>query len=312
MDPIESINPKKDTTLALMLEAQSRGWRIAYLTMADIFLSDGQAMGRIRYLKLFNDLEHWFEYDGEELGRLGDLDIILMRKDPPFDMEFILATYILERAQEEGALVVNDPRSLRDVNEKVFTAWFPDICPPSLLTRSKKEIDRFIREHHKVVMKPTGLMGGRGIFVVEEGDPNANVIVEEMTDRGSRYVQVQAYLPEIQTKGDKRIMLINGDPVSYGMARIPGVGDHRGNLAAGAKAEGFELSVRDRYICARLGPVLKERGLYFVGIDVIGDHLTEINVTSPTGIREIDKFFHTDIASMLFDELARLLTKDKD
>lgn len=257
-------------------------------------------------VKVSEDPKHWFENLGEEYGPLGELDFILMRKDPPFDIEYIMATYILERAQEEGAMVLNEPRSLRDVNEKVFTAWVPQCCPPGLLTRSKSAIHSFLDAHQKIVLKPTGRMGGQSIFVISKGDPNANVIIEEMTQFGNRYVQAQKYIPEITTIGDKRILLINGNPVEYGITRIPGPGDHRGNLAVGAEAKGFTLTDRDRWICDQLKPILVERGLFFVGIDVIGDYMTEINVTSPTGIREINKFGNLDVAALVFDELTRM------
>lgn len=307
MDPIASIHPEKDTSLAFMLEAQLRGWKIVYMEMADLFLRDGRAEARMRYVKVFNDLNKWFEFTGEEYGALGDLDVILMRKDPPFDIEFIIATYILERAEAEGAVVVNNPRSLRDANEKIFTAWFPQCCPPSLLTRSVTAVQTFLETHGKIVVKPTDKMGGKSVYVIAKGDPNTNVILDEITGSGQRYIQAQKYIPEIETLGDKRIILIDGIPVDYGIARIPSEGDHRGNLAAGAKAKGFELTERDRWICNQIGPTLKERGLLFTGIDVIGDFLTEINVTSPTCIREIDKIYHTNIAAMFFDALQNIL-----
>jgi len=307
MDPIASIHPEKDTSLAFMLEAQLRGWKIVYMEMADLFLRDGRAEARMRYLKVFNDLNKWFEFTDEEYGALGDLDVILMRKDPPFDIEFIMATYILERAKTEGAVVVNNPRSLRDANEKIFTAWFPQCCPPSLLTRSVTAVQTFLETHGKIVVKPTDKMGGKSVYVIAQGDPNTNVILDEITGSGQRYIQAQKYIPEIETSGDKRIILIDGIPVDYGIARIPSEGDHRGNLAAGAKAKGFELTERDRWICNQIGPALKERGLVFTGIDVIGDFLTEINVTSPTCIREIDKIYNTNIAAMFFDALQNIL-----
>lgn len=307
MDPIASIHPEKDTSLAFMLEAQLRGWKTVYMEMADLFLSDGRAEAHMRYVKVFNDLNKWFEFTGEEYGALGDLDVILMRKDPPFDIEFIIATYILERAEAEGAVVVNNPRSLRDANEKIFTAWFPQCCPPSLLTRSVTAVKTFLETHGKIVVKPTDKMGGKSVYVIAKGDPNTNVILDEITGSGQRYIQAQKYIPEIETLGDKRIILIDGIPVDYGIARIPSEGDHRGNLAAGAKAKGFELTERDRWICNQIGPTLKERGLLFTGIDVIGDFLTEINVTSPTCIREIDKIYHTNIAAMFFDALQNIL-----
>ncbi|HSF55504.1 MAG TPA: glutathione synthase [Algoriphagus sp.] len=310
MDPIESINPKKDTSLALMLEAQARGWKLEYLEMKDLFLQNGNAEGRMRRVKVFDDSHHWFEIEDETYGSLSELDVIIMRKDPPFDIEYIMATYILERAEAEGVLVLNRAQSLRDVNEKVFTAWFSQCCPPSLLTRSKAAIRDFLKIHHKIVVKPTAKMGGQSIFVIQEGDPNTNVIIEELTQKESCYIQAQAYIPEITEMGDKRIILIDGEPIEYGIARIPKGDDHRGNLAVGAIAEGFELTERDKWICAQIGPELKKRGLFFVGIDVIGDYLTEINVTSPTGIREIGKIFHLNIAAKFFEVLEqRLLSK---
>ena len=307
MDPIESINTKKDTSFAFMLEAQSRGWRVAYLTMGDLFLSNGRAEGYMRYLKVFDDPNHWFDVIGEEYGPLGELDFILMRKDPPFDIEYIMASYILERAEIEGAIVVNRPGSLRDVNEKVFTAWFPQCCPPGLLTRSKNAVQQFLGIHKKIVVKPTDKMGGQSIFVISKGDPNTNVILEEVSQSGTHYMLAQAYIPEIEHLGDKRILLIDGIPIEHGIARIPDGGDHRGNLAAGAQAKGFTLTDRDRWICEQIGPTLRDRGLLFVGIDVIGNYLTEINVTSPTGVREIDKLFNINVSARLFDELSILL-----
>ncbi len=308
MDPIESINPKKDTSLALMLEAQSRGWQLVYLEMKDLFLRSGQAEARMRRIKVMDDLQDWYKIESETYGNLSELDAIIMRKDPPFDIEYIMATYILERAEQQGVLVLNKAQSLRDVNEKVFTAWFPQCCPPSLLTRSKSAIKDFLQIHHKIVVKPTSKMGGQSIFVISDGDPNTNVIIEELTQRETCYIQAQAYIPEITTQGDKRIILIDGEPVNYGIARIPGEGDHRGNLAVGAVAEGFELTERDKWICAQIGPELKNRGLFFVGIDVIGDYLTEINVTSPTGIKEIGKIFHINIGARFFEVLENKLS----
>ncbi|OOG77138.1 glutathione synthase [Algoriphagus sp. A40] len=312
MDPIESINPKKDTSLALMLEAQARGWQLVYLEMKDLFLRNGRAEGRMRRVKVFDDYHHWFEIGEETYGSLADLDVIVMRKDPPFDIEYIMATYILERAEAEGVLVLNRAQSLRDVNEKVFTAWFPQCCPPSLLTRSKAAIRDFLKIHHKIVVKPTAKMGGQSIFVIQEGDPNTNVIIEELTQKESCYIQAQAYIPEIAEKGDKRIILIDGEAIDFGIARIPKGDDHRGNLAVGAVAEGFELTDRDKWICAEIGPELKKRGLFFVGIDVIGDYLTEINVTSPTGIKEIGKIFHINIAARFFEVLESKLESLKN
>lgn len=311
MDPIESINPKKDTSLALMLEAQSRGWELVYMEMKDLFLRSDQAEGRMRGIKVMDDLHDWYRIESDTYGSLSELDAIIMRKDPPFDIEYIMATYILERAEEQGVLVLNKAQSLRDVNEKVFTAWFPQCCPPSLLTRSKSAIKEFLQTHHKIVVKPTSKMGGQSIFVISEGDPNTNVIIEELTQRETCFIQAQAYIPEIVTKGDKRIILIDGEALKFGIARIPGAGDHRGNLAVGAVAEGFELTERDKWICAEIGPELKKRGLFFVGIDVIGDYLTEINVTSPTGIKEIGKIFDINIGARFFEVLEEKLYQRK-
>lgn len=309
MDPLESINPKKDTSLALMLEAKARGWQVVYLEMKDLFLSSGKAKGRMREVNVMDDPHDWFTIERDYYGELSELDAIIMRKDPPFDIEYIMATYILERAEADGVLVLNKAQSLRDVNEKVFTAWFPQCCPPSLLTRSKSAIRGFLQTHHKIVVKPTSKMGGQSIFVISEGDPNTNVIIEELTQRETCYIQAQAYIPEIVTKGDKRIILIDGEAVQYGIARIPGPGDHRGNLAVGAVAEGFELTERDKWICAEIRPELKKRGLFFVGIDVIGDYMTEINVTSPTGIKEIGKIFHINIGAKFFEVLEEKLSQ---
>lgn len=307
MDPIDSIKSYKDTSFAFMLEAQSRGWEIIYMEMGDLHLSNGRAEGFMRHIKVFDDPKHWYEFTGEEYSALSSLDIMLMRKDPPFDMEYIMATYILGKAESDGVLVVNKPQSLRDVNEKVFTAWFPQCCPPALVTRSKKAILQFLDLHEKIVIKPTCKMGGQSIFVIRKGDPNTNVIIEEMTLSGRSFIQAQAYIPEITTTGDKRIILIDGIPVNHGIARMPSDGDHRGNLAAGAKATGFTLTERDHWICNQIGPTLKERGLLFVGIDVIGNYLTEINVTSPTCIREIGKIFNINVEAMFIDALSNIL-----
>lgn len=303
MDPIETIHPGKDSTLALLLEAQQRGYEIIYFTLADLVLKNEKPMGFGRYLEVFDHPKNWFKFKGEEFILLDGLDLILMRKDPPFTIDYIMATYILQRAQDTGCLVINNAQALRDVNEKVYTAWFPQCCPEGLITKSKKAIRGFLDEHQKIVIKPTDKMAGQSIFVLSKGDPNNQVIIEEVTKRESAYVQVQVYLPQIKESGDKRILLIDGIPVDYGIRRIPHAEDHRGNMAAGASVQGFQLSERDLWICEQIGPELKKRGLFFVGIDVIGDHLTEINVTSPTGIREIDALFDMNIAALFFDKL---------
>ena len=306
MDPIESITPKKDSSLAMLLEAERRGAEIHYLRQADLSLLAGEALGRSKILHVRDDLKDWFTLDTEQEIRLGDLDVILMRKDPPFDMEYIYTSYILERAEDAGAMIVNRPQSLRDMNEKAYIAWFADCAPLTAVTRSMSELRAFLKEHRHIVVKPLEGMGGKSIFIVQAGDDNANVIFETLTDNGKRYAMAQIFIPEISA-GDKRILLIDGEPIPYALARIPSADDFRGNLVMGAVGKGLELSERDRWICSQVGPVIKERGVIFAGIDVIGDYLTEINVTSPTGIRELDRAFDLNIAATLFDAIeARL------
>jgi glutathione synthase len=302
MDPIGDITPKKDSTLAMLLEAERRGAEIHYMLQGDLKLASGEARARSRRLHVRDDPEDWFRTSAEQDIALGDLDVILMRKDPPFDIEYIYTSYILERAEEAGAVVVNRSRALRDINEKAFTAWFADCSPETLITRSMTEIRAFLAEHDRIVLKPLHSMGGRSIFVVDSTDNNANVIFETLTDYGRVFAMVQVFIPEI-SEGDKRILLIDGEPVPYALARIPPADDYRGNLVVGAVGEGRELSERDLWICSRVGPVLKENGVLFAGIDVIGDYLTEINVTSPTGIRELDRIFDLNIAGHLFDAI---------
>jgi glutathione synthase len=302
MDPIESIAPYKDSSLAMLLEAQRRGAEIHYFQQADLKLLEGIAHGRSQRLTVRDDTQDWFEIGRSETLRLGDLDVILMRKDPPFDMEYVYTTYILDRAALQGALVVNRPQALRDMNEKAYTAWFPECTPLTLITRSMNEMRAFLHANERIVVKPLDGMGGKSIFVVQKGDNNANVIFETLTHYGQRFAMAQLYIPEIKL-GDKRILLINGEPVPYALARIPSADDNRGNLVMGAKGVGQPLSAADREICARVGPVLREQGVLFAGIDVIGDFLTEVNVTSPTGIRELDTQFELNIAGLLFDSI---------
>ncbi len=302
MDPIESIAPKKDSTLAMLLEASKRGAEIHYMLQGDLRLDAGRALARSRLLEVFDDPEHWFKVGEVREIALGDLDIVLMRKDPPFDMEYIYTSYILERAELAGALVVNRPQALRDMNEKAYTAWFPDCAPLTLITRSMSDIRAFLEEHGRIVVKPLDGMGGRSIFVIVAGDKNANVIMETLTDHGRRFAVAQVFVPEISA-GDKRILLVDGEPVPYALARVPTEHDYRGNLVMGAQGKGQPLSERDRFICSRVGPALREHGVLFAGIDVIGDYLTEINVTSPTGIRELDRQFGLNIAGQLFDAI---------
>lgn len=307
MDPIGAINPKKDTTLTLLLAAQSMGWELHYMEMPDLALRDGRASAAMRPLAVHDSTKHWYDFTGDIARRqLSELDVILMRKDPPFDTEYIFATYLLERAQAEGALVVNDPRSLRDANEKLFTAWFADVCPPTLVARRQREIREFLAEHGDIVVKPLDGMGGSSIFRVREGDANTSVILETITAHETRFCMAQRYLPAI-LDGDKRILVIDGEPVPYALARIPAQGELRGNLAAGGRGEGRPLTPRDREICARVGPSLSTRGLLFVGLDVIGEHLTEINVTSPTCARELEAQFGLRIGEQLMHAIARKL-----
>ena len=307
MDPIDAIKFEKDTTLAMLFAAQARGWQLLYLEQNDLSMRDGVALGRARPLRVFDDPARWFELGEPAIERLGDIDAILMRKDPPFDMEYIYSTYVLERAELQGALVVNKPQGLRDMNEKVFTAWFPQCCAPTLITRDMADMKAFLAEHGKVVCKPLYGMGGRSIFAIDQGDKNANVIFETLTEYGSRYAIVQRYIPDIVRTGDARVLLIDGEAVPFALARIPSGEDNRGNLAAGAKGVGRPLNDRDRWLAAQIGPTLAERGMLFVGLDVIGDYVTEINVTSPTGVKELDKQFNLDIAALLMAAIDRRL-----
>ncbi len=302
MDPIGSITPYKDTTLAMLLAAQKRGWEIRYLEMDGLHLRQGEAWGYHQALHVRDDNSDWFSLGEAQLTPLADLDIILMRKDPPVDSQFLYATHILERAEAEGSLVVNRPQALRDANEKLYTAHFPQCCAPTIVDADRERLKRFIRDQGKAVLKPLDGMGGRSIFVLEHGDPNTSVVIDTLTDEGARYIMAQRFLPEISA-GDKRILLINGEPVDYALARIPQQGETRGNLAAGGRGEGVPLSDRDRWIVEQVAPTLRERGLWFVGLDVIGDYLTEINVTSPTCVRELDQIYGIDIASRLMDFL---------
>lgn len=304
MDPIESINIKKDSSFAMMMEAQRRGWEIHYMEMNDLSLEQGKAMARTRVVSLKEDPNGWFEFHSEQEIALSDLDAVLMRKDPPFDTEYIYATYILERAEDEGALIVNKPQSLRDCNEKLFTAWFPELTPTTVVTRRADKIKAFHQEHGDVILKPLDGMGGSSIFRVMKGDPNVSVIIETLTNHGENYCMAQTFVPDI-SNGDKRILVVDGEPMPYCLARIPAKGETRGNLAAGGRGEARPISETDRKIAETVAPVLKEKGLIFVGLDVIGDKLTEINVTSPTCIREIEAAFDISITGKLMDAIER-------
>lgn len=304
MDPIESINIKKDTTFAMMLEAQRRGYEIHYMQMQDLHLDQGVAFADTKIVSLEENPEHWFDIKTEQTIKLGDLDAVLMRKDPPFDTEYIYATYILERAEDDGALIVNKPQSLRDCNEKLFTAWFADLTPKTIVTRKAEKIKAFREEHGDVILKPLDGMGGASIFRVKENDPNVSVIIETLTNHGQNYCMAQTFVPDI-SNGDKRILIVDGEPMPYCLARIPPEGETRGNLAAGGRGEPRPLTETDRKIAETIAPTLKEKGLIFVGLDVIGDKVTEINVTSPTCVREIEATFDISITGKLMDAIER-------
>jgi glutathione synthase len=308
MDPIGAINYAKDSTLAMLLAAQARGFALSYLEQRDLSVRDGVAFGRMRPLSVAADPKAWFTLGEPQVEPLSALQCLLMRKDPPFDMEFIYSTYILERAESAGVLVVNRPQGLRDMNEKVYTAWFPQCCAATLITRDMADMGAFLKEHGRIVVKPLDGMGGRSIFVLGEQDHNARVVFETLTDYGHRYAIAQRYLPEIAVSGDSRVLLIDGQPVPYALARIPSPEDHRGNLAAGARGVGRELNDRDRWLAAQIGPALAARGMLFVGLDVIGGFVTEINVTSPTGIRELEKQFPIRIGELFIAALERHLS----
>jgi glutathione synthase len=310
MDPIDSINLKKDTTMAMLWAASDRQWSLFYMEQADLFIDNGQARAHVKPLQVFRDSENYYQLEAAQTIDLSELDVVLMRKDPPFDNEFIYSTYILEQAERQGTLVVNRPQSLRDCNEKIFATQFPQCCPPLLVSRDPQRLKDFHRDHEDVIYKPLDGMGGSSIFRVKNDDPNLGVIIETLTEHGQRTIMAQKYLPEI-VDGDKRILMINGEPVPYCLARVPAVGETRGNLAAGGTGRPQPLSDRDRWIAEQVGPALKERGLLFVGLDVIGDYLTEINVTSPTCVREIDREYGTDIGGQLMDCIDRQLAVKK-
>lgn len=300
MDPIAAINYKKDTTLAMLWAAQARGWELHYMEQRNLLLDSGEPKAEMRLLRVHRNPQHWFDLEAPVMRSLVELDVILMRKDPPFDNEYIYSTYILEAAESLGVLVVNKPQSLRDCNEKMFATQFPHCCPPLLVSRDAEQLRAFHREHDDVVFKPLDGMGGSSVFRVRLDDPNINVIIETLTQHGRNTIMAQRYLPEIKD-GDKRILLVDGEAVPYCLARVPMAGESRGNLAAGGTGRPQPLSERDRWIAAQVGPAVRARGLMFVGLDVIGDYLTEINVTSPTCVREIDAAYSTDIGGQLMD-----------
>lgn len=305
MDPIESISIKKDSSFAMLLEAQRRGHRLIYLTQQSLMIRDGVAQARMRPLKVADNPSAWFELGDEKLARLDELDVILLRKDPPFDSQFLYDTQVMDLAKAAGVLVVNDPQGLRDLNEKLAALLFPQCIPTTLVARDPDELRRFVAAEGDCVLKPLDGMGGRSIFRARRDDDNLNVILETLTLGGTQFALAQRFLPEI-AQGDKRILLINGEPVDFALARIPTGSDFRGNLAAGGRGVGQPLTDQDRWIAAQVGPEMRRRGMLFVGIDVIGSHLTEVNVTSPTCIRELDAQFKLNIAGTLFDQIEQL------
>ena len=305
MDPIAQISFKKDSSLAMLWAARDKGWDLWYMEPKDLYVSSGEAYGSMSPLKVFDHSDHFYEKGAAQERVLSDLDVILMRKDPPFDNEYIYATYLLEMAERKGTLIVNRCQSLRDCNEKMFATQFPQCCPPLLVSTDPARLKAFHKAHQDVIFKPLDGMGGSAIFRAKADDPNVNVILETLTRFGKQTIMAQKYLPEI-VEGDKRILMINGEPVPYCLARIPSSGETRGNLAAGGSGRAQPLTDRDRWIAEQVGPTLVEKGLLFVGLDVIGDYLTEINVTSPTCIREINAAYDCDIAGQLMSEIARI------
>ncbi|MBK8817386.1 MAG: glutathione synthase [Methylococcaceae bacterium] len=306
MDPIDRINIKKDTSFAMLLEAQARSWELHYMELENLYLRNGKAYAETRTLEVKSDERGWFRFLNTHNIELASLDVIIMRKDPPFDQEYLYATHILEQAEHDGAYVINRPQSLRDANEKLYTSWFPQCCTETLVTKNSVQIKAFLAEQGNIILKPLDGMGGASIFRIREGDPNMSVILETMTLHNTRTVMAQKYLPEIKD-GDKRILMVNGEPVPYCLARIPAQGESRGNLAAGGTGEGRPLTDQDRWIASQVGPTLREKGLVFVGLDVIGSTLTEINVTSPTCVQELDKQFGLNISGQLMDHVESIL-----
>jgi glutathione synthase len=306
MDPIESIKPWKDSSFAMLLEAQNRGWKIYYMTTSDMYMDNSVSYANYHLLQIKDDNQDWFKKIESGVCRLDELDVLLMRKDPPFDLEYIYCTYMLEQAEENGTLVINKAASLRDCNEKLFTRYFPQCCVESRVSRNPQRLIEFIDQYQDIIVKPLDGMGGQSIFRVQKGDKNTNVILETVTRYGTSQTMAQRYIPEISA-GDKRILLIDGKAVPYALARLPAAGENRGNIAAGATTQGQPLSERDQWLCEQIGPTLRDKGLIFVGIDVIGDYITEINVTSPTCIRELDRNFDLNISAGLFNCIDQLI-----
>ena len=306
MDPIGSIKVHKDSSLAMLLAALKRDWELYYMEQSDLFLEGSRCHAQLTRLDVRDDENDWYTLSDKRTVPLDELDVILMRKDPPVDMEFIYTTFLLQRAAAHGVLVVNNPGAIRNASEKLYTAWFSQCSPPTRVSREIKRLKEFLDEHGDIIVKPLDGMGGASVFRIQMNDPNLNVILETITANGTKSTMAQRYIPEISA-GDKRILMINGEPFPHALARIPTAGETRGNLAVGGRGEGVDLSKRDLWICEQLGPALREQGLMFVGLDVIGDYLTEINVTSPTCIRELDSIYNADIAGQFLDSIVNRL-----
>ena len=307
MDPIEHIKIVKDSSFAMMLAAQRRGWELHYMNQHHLYSDGGSTRAQTQIVTVQDDAESWFNVISSQDIALSELDAVLMRKDPPFDIEYITTTWLLDSAERSGTLVVNKPASLRDANEKLFITCFPQCCVPMLVSSDPARIRQFVAQHQDVILKPLDSMGGHSIFRVQPDYQNLSVILELMTNGGRKTIMAQRFIPEI-TLGDKRILLIDGDPVPYALARVPAAGETRGNLVAGATGVGMPLTERDHWICAQVSPVLREMGILFAGLDVIGDYLTEINITSPTCIRELDQQYDLDIGGQLIASIESRLS----
>jgi len=311
MDPIDQIHYHKDTSLGMLLEAQKRQWSLSYFEAKDLYSRDGEAWGNIQSLTVQENPENYYQLGETTNCQLSEFDVILMRKDPPFDMQYIYSTYLLELAEKAGCLVINRPQSLRDANEKLFITQFPQCIPPTLVSKNAEALKQFVNEHSDVILKPLHGMGGLSVFLVKTGDPNLTVIIETLSQLGTEYIMAQTFIKEV-IDGDKRVLMLDGEPIPYALARIPPKGEIRANLAAGGRGKVIALTQQDKAICQQVAPTLKKMGLSFVGLDIIGDYLTEINVTSPTCLREISKDSGIDIASQFFDMIEeKLADNDK-
>lgn len=307
MDPIEKINPATNSTFALLLEAQKRNWVIQYIEPHQVYIEDGVVFAAMKRLKVEDNSEYYFYFSDNEpiIKPLHTCDVTLLRKDPPFDINYLYLTYLLEHAEKNNHLVINKPQSVRDANEKMFASWFPQCCPPTLVSSQACIIKKFLNQHKKTICKPLDNMGGHLVFLAHETDPNINVVIETLTQAGQSPLMIQKFIPEIKTSGDKRVLMIDGLAYPHALSRIPKDDDIRGNLAAGGTGMGVNLTTKNKWICEQIGPTLKEKGLLFVGLDIIGDYLTEINVTSPMGIRQIDQLFNVNISAYILDAIVK-------